>query len=490
MTLTALWRQIQSQMKAGRELSAPPRLAALEQFRRELTALCGEEPAIWMGLTTPVGSASDVGQVYLSDYIGYSLKARHAAVYGRKETEGFARLAGFGTAAPASIEGESPLPQWLLANQGPLMREKLTLAGLSAQEAAALLEELDRLNAGLVVPLLINDRLWGFFLIGQSHSGPIEEEAFLYLALFGMNLVTALGRRRLGLTTSAQAWANQEAKSLLEIQEIWRALKPSQGALRFFIFDEETETLRLLSGYFKRWGFEIAAASEEEEGIRALKRQRPHLALIDLSFRRCLPVRLLKAAGVWAPEAILLGTSALRNAAAEEEARLLGVHQIFQKPVMFARLARTVFEAALHLSLKAGPVDLPGRTRCLIVDDEGETTQALKDHFEAQGCRAWTAKNEETALRLISQTLPHLVLLDLKHPGGSEADWIGKIRKSSPASRVMVLSAWNREAPSAPPAAARADAYCIKPISVLQLTQLAEDLVLKAHPLAVQWADA
>lgn len=426
-------------------------------------------------------------EVPLSDYLGWCLKASRAAVYWAEargaasssrshwtEADGFRCLAALG-ATPPEISREALLPQWLLAH-GALVRSRLTLTGLSAQEAEALLEELDTLGASLVAPIILNDRLLGFLSVGPPQAGDYDLSELAYLSLYGWSLVGCLERRRLGHLPKAQALVIQETKALREMEELWVSLRPRrhEDPLRFLILDEEAEAVASLSRFFGDWGFKAQGATSQEEALFHLKRFRPHLILLDLSLNRRVPIKLLEAVRLLAPEAILLGTAATRQRKTQELARGFGIQQIFPKPCRFAHLARWIFEAALSVAVKTESVPAPASQSCLIADNEQEVAEALQAHFETKGYQAFTATNPEETLQLVEKRRPELVLLDLKLPRVLSAELLRQIRKVSPLSRVILLTARihidHLEHP---------DATCVKPVPVEELDRIAEGLLLE-----------
>ena len=113
-----------------------------------------------------------------------------------------------------------------------------------------------------------------------------------------------------------------------------------------------------------------------------------------------------------------------------------------------------------------------GAKSCLIVDDEEEATQALEEYFRLKGCRVSTACTGERALTLVAQNRPDLVFLDMKLPGMSGEEIIGQIRKISPKSRIVVLTAWMAEYPETVLEGLRPDAYRFKPVPLEELNEL------------------
>lgn len=90
-----------------------------------------------------------------------------------------------------------------------------------------------------------------------------------------------------------------------------------------------------------------------------------------------------------------------------------------QKP--FSLQAASAYAAAM-VSSPAAPVSLvssamdPGSHRILVVDDNPMNVELLKDALESMGQEVIPAYNGQNALKLVDETLPDLILLDIMMP--------------------------------------------------------------------------
>ena len=87
------------------------------------------------------------------------------------------------------------------------------------------------------------------------------------------------------------------------------------------------------------------------------------------------------------------------------------------------------------------------RIRVLIADDEPLLLQALGDIIDAspEFEIVATAANATDATRLAGDLHPHVALLDMRMPEGGGIAAAEGIRTSSPATRVVALSAYEDE---------------------------------------------
>ncbi len=70
--------------------------------------------------------------------------------------------------------------------------------------------------------------------------------------------------------------------------------------------------------------------------------------------------------------------------------------------------------------------------RILVVDDDPEMQALLRTLLEVQGFAVYAAPDGETALRLLQQVAPDLVILDVLMPGMSGKEVCQRIRRHSP----------------------------------------------------------
>ena len=106
--------------------------------------------------------------------------------------------------------------------------------------------------------------------------------------------------------------------------------------------------------------------------------------------------------------------------------------------------------------------------RVLIVDDEPQILRFLKPALEASGYQVLHAASGHEALRLIANSAPDLIVLDLGLPDMDGKDVIERAR-SFAAAPIVVLSARDREAEKIAALDLGADDYVEKPFAIGEL---------------------
>ena len=107
----------------------------------------------------------------------------------------------------------------------------------------------------------------------------------------------------------------------------------------------------------------------------------------------------------------------------------------------------------------------------LVVEDEADLQQILAYNLRQAGHEVMVAANGETALSLVKQRTPDLIVLDLMLPGMSGTD-VCRAVKNDPATRqtaVLMLTAKGSEIDRVVGFELGADDYVVKPFSVREL---------------------
>lgn len=77
------------------------------------------------------------------------------------------------------------------------------------------------------------------------------------------------------------------------------------------------------------------------------------------------------------------------------------------------------------------------------IDDEREFTRTIDQFFSARGFTVHVAMTGTSGLELVTYHKPDVVLVDLKLPGMDGDEILQAIRKDYPATKVIVITAYN-----------------------------------------------
>ena len=116
----------------------------------------------------------------------------------------------------------------------------------------------------------------------------------------------------------------------------------------------------------------------------------------------------------------------------------------------------------------------------LVVEDDREMRSLLCDEFWSAGYQLREAKDGHEAFLAVMQSVPNLILTDLRMPAGG-ADYISRLRTVAPHCPIIVLTAFGDAKLRADVLAAGASAYFDKPVRIADLKLKVEEL-LSASP--------
>jgi two-component system, OmpR family, alkaline phosphatase synthesis response regulator PhoP len=129
--------------------------------------------------------------------------------------------------------------------------------------------------------------------------------------------------------------------------------------------------------------------------------------------------------------------------------------------------------------------------RVLLIDDDDALRMLYRFNLEASGLTVLEAADGETALRLLSEDLPDVILLDVMMPG---IDGWEVARRLADDARtcclpVIFISARADDAALAQGRELGAVGYLTKPFNPVTLSEQIEDFVAAAQSIAVSCSD-
>jgi len=112
----------------------------------------------------------------------------------------------------------------------------------------------------------------------------------------------------------------------------------------------------------------------------------------------------------------------------------------------------------------------------LIVEDDREMRSLLCDEFCATGYQLREARNGDEAFLAVLQSVPDLILTDLRMPAGGD-DYISRLRTVAPRCPIVVITGFGDPALKAQVLKAGANAYFDKPVRVADLKHCVQQLL-------------
>lgn len=117
--------------------------------------------------------------------------------------------------------------------------------------------------------------------------------------------------------------------------------------------------------------------------------------------------------------------------------------------------------------------------KILIVDDEPNIVMSLEYTFKKSNYEVFIARDGQEALELLKTTYPDVIILDVMMPLVDGYATLEQIRKDANLThtKVMFLSAKNKESDIEKGMALGADAYLTKPFSIKKVVDQVSDLL-------------
>jgi CheY-like chemotaxis protein len=115
--------------------------------------------------------------------------------------------------------------------------------------------------------------------------------------------------------------------------------------------------------------------------------------------------------------------------------------------------------------------------RVLLVDDEREFVQTLSERLELRDMGSAVAYDGESALNVVAEDDPEVMIIDLKMPGIDGMEILKQVKTTRPEIEVIVLTGHGNEADRKRCMQLGAFAYMQKPVDIDELSQILK----KAH---------
>ncbi|MEO8681512.1 MAG: response regulator transcription factor [Vicinamibacterales bacterium] len=124
--------------------------------------------------------------------------------------------------------------------------------------------------------------------------------------------------------------------------------------------------------------------------------------------------------------------------------------------------------------------------RVLVIEDDPELLEALKDNLEAEGYDVMTARDGEQGVRVAAQQHPEAIVLDLMMPKLNGFDVCRTLRARGVAAPILIVTARGEEKDKIRGFELGADDYLTKPFSVHELLARLRAIIRRSSGPAAQ----
>jgi DNA-binding response OmpR family regulator len=220
------------------------------------------------------------------------------------------------------------------------------------------------------------------------------------------------------------------------------------GRQLVLIVDDEKAVRDTISECLTLDGFEVAQASDGLDALLQVKRLQPRVVILDLMMPRLGGLEALKRIRAFDPQISIVVITGFSDPELRRQALSLGASAFLLKPFGFEELLAAINgPASTSQSATAPSATRPPKTpearparKILVVDDDPQICEVLKEHFTLLGYDVETALDGVVALRTVVADPPDVVLLDINLPrlGGLEA--LAAMRAIVPDVQVIIVS--------------------------------------------------
>ncbi|HET8550806.1 MAG TPA: PAS domain S-box protein [Bryobacteraceae bacterium] len=188
------------------------------------------------------------------------------------------------------------------------------------------------------------------------------------------------------------------------------------------IVEDDKASQELLVSYLQPHGYRTAVASSSEEAIRRAIELRPDVITLDLIMPGETGWKTLQRLRAM-PETAHIPVIVVSVLEEQKSAMTLGANEYLTKP-----LARERFLAALRKHL---PAEDARGTRVLVVDDEADSLQLMREVLDSAGYVPMLAQTGHEALDILANNHVAAMVLDLIMPGMSGFDVIAQVKSNA-----------------------------------------------------------
>ena len=239
--------------------------------------------------------------------------------------------------------------------------------------------------------------------------------------------------------------------------------------MKLLMVDDQLDMLETLKDILEQKGFYVQTAKNGEEAIEHIKKDYYDIILVDVNMPGIDGLETFRQIkNIHPTSAVIMMTG---NSAEEELKKAIdeGAYAVIYKPFNVKKLIETL-------------ENLNAQSLILVVDDQDEDRETLRDIFNDKGYRTITAKDGMEAINIVGEKNFDVILLDIKMPGINGIEALERIKKINPQIGVIMMTAYAGEEVVSEVLKKGAYACLYKPmLDIEKLSQIIQDIHSKSR---------
>ena len=211
---------------------------------------------------------------------------------------------------------------------------------------------------------------------------------------------------------------------------------------KILVVDDEELIRDMLEAAFSRIGVSVCSVTSGEEALEVLAHEYIPIMFIDLGLTTMSGFDLCEQIREDNPDAIIYALTGYAKLFGKQEILDAGFNDCFSKPVNLNTLYGAVDDASVtvnKLEKNAKPIE-----SILIIDDDNDFRGMLAKMLRAEGFEVIQASDGDKGIKLLSEQVADLIIVDMIMPQKSGIDTIVDIKEIYPGGRFIAVSGGGR----------------------------------------------
>ena len=255
-------------------------------------------------------------------------------------------------------------------------------------------------------------------------------------------------------------------------------MRTEPTAPRVLVVDDDQDLRTMISEFLNMQGFEVLEAGDGLEAVLQVKRARPEAVVLDIMMPRLGGLQALKRIRAFDPRIMVIVITGATDPELRRLATQSGATAVLAKPVALGDIAATLRGEPLAPREEVPSITLPAAAasagRVLVVDDEPEIRATFEEFLTDRGYDVRTAADGLSAIKIVAEDAPDVVLLDIQMPGLAGVDALAAIRAIAPDVKVIMVSGISSDELARRTLAYGAFDYVPKPVDLTYLQRSVE----------------